>query len=171
MRVGTVIVIALLAPAATADPKPDQVAAETAVTFDDFTGVTSYDGPEFHGAPLTALVRGRKTKDGSFLFQLCASDFHDGDWKFYERAVDQNGRGLAFVSLDRKVVSCVARPCSVDESFCANIGKADLESAAKSSYAVRFYAKSGATPTVRIAPDYARGILMAVEWGPPEQGK
>lgn len=117
----------------------------------------------FNGSPVNDLfLRSWITKaDGTVSHQIYVVDHYSGDWKFWNRANDQVAAALEFTPISRDVGSCVSS-CAFWESFGITVADRELRSH-PDGYAVKVYARSGASMVLTVAPDQIAAQLAAVD--------
>ena len=100
------------------------------VEYDEFKKVTRYVGPHYPGYILGSNVFLRAWKYDSYstiTYQIYASSYYRGDWRFYDQAYDSDGNQLDTTVIDRYVISCYQSPCSHSEHIGINISRDYLE--------------------------------------------
>jgi len=80
-------------------------------------------------------------------------------WKFYNEAIDSNGKKLKMNIIDRKVGDCGQYGCSLEETLGITMLKQDLEEYALTGLKVKLYSKNGSSQIYYIPGGYISGFL------------
>ena len=114
----------MLATAAMAEEKivPASNGVEITVNSDEFADRYEYSAPVIRfgssgqdsGFVLLAAV---KSADRLSAPYISGYIYYSDDWRRYSRAIFKGGAEASFKELDRNVVSCRSKPCSLSEGF------------------------------------------------------
>lgn len=134
---------------------------------DRFAGMVAFNGIEktFPGDRFNRFeLRSWIAKDGGLTHQLYVSDYYEGSWRFYDQAAGEDARTLEFTEISRDVIACgELTGCSMSEIFGADLPDSLLRAHTAGGYAVKFYAKSGDTLVVHLAPEQITKQLAAID--------
>ena len=118
----------------------------------DVEGVKGFENP-FGGTSKIWFIRSQiDKKTGALSHQLYVTFGYRGDWRFYERASDEDAKNLETTMIDRNVVDCSGYSCSFDETVGVEISNANLKAHARNGYSIKIYSHSGDAEILKLSP-------------------
>ena len=84
--------------------------------------------------------------------QLYVHHSYTGDWRFWDRATDDQARRLDFTEISRDVGSCSGYGCRLNEAFGVSFTDADLRERAE-GFRIQFAARTGNRLEVEITSE------------------
>jgi hypothetical protein len=140
-----------------------QVAAMTRTTHDEYKKITNFTGANASQYNNLFLRGWRNDRTKNTEFQVYATSFYSGQWRFYREAYDSDGNRLDFVSIDRKVASCSGGSgCYYEETIGLNVSRKYLED--HKATGIRFKVSGKAGEFTEFLPAaYVKGFLDSVD--------
>ena len=160
----------------------DQYQAQIRVETDDFENSVKYVGypleyikaqydpegvmlpsnasPLTLGDKVTYALRSFKHKTKALQdHQLYATIMYADDWRFYNRASDQDARTLKFDSISRDTFDCSEYGCNHIEDVAITLPKGYLSSKQKKGFKVKIAGKRGKPMIIAVPPAYIKAQL------------
>lgn len=140
---------------------PEMVGTHAVATTDRFSKDITIEGPSIWVNPLGGTVRVWNlrtwvTKDThrvtDQLYVYISYISHAREWKFFNRAADENARELPVVLIDRSRSRSCRGGCDLDETIGVMLDDATLRAHAATGYTVKIWAHSGDALVLTITP-------------------
>ena len=147
------VVAVLLVLSGCAAPGPQHAVVQT----DQFEPTATVRGPAQFENPFGGIARSWNLrtiidkKTGIAADQLYVDLSYVGDWKFFNRASDENAHELKVRQIDRSVGGCYGG-CSLYEAVGIDLDDAVLRAHAKTGYRIKLSAHSGDALILPITP-------------------
>lgn len=138
----------------------DVVASLTKKTTDNYSKKSSFSAPILHikneGSLSSIIISREPGPDSKVVISILDTYFRD--WRFYNRAIDSDGRELEFHSVERDVSYCYARSCTYKESFAIIVPQYYLE---RKSGGMNFKVYGRTDQVFNIPGGYISGFVKA----------
>lgn len=130
---------------------------------DDFDKTVAYVGPNCaQGIGESTFLRAWRDRAGATTFQLYIVSGYEGEWRFYSRAFDSDGKSLPVTVIDRSTGYCDKYGCSKEEHIGLSVTRDYLKAHADSGVRVKLYGKAG-EHVANLTGAYVRAFLVVPE--------
>lgn len=144
---------------------------EISVNSDEFADRYEYSAPMIRprsaGEDNSAVMLARVKSSGKWTpVMIQGFIMYTGDWRRYSSAIFRGGEQANFDSMERKVVSCRSRPCTLSETFSINLTLHQIERhTADGELRIQLRGASAQTFMIEVPEEYLQALLELANGG------
>lgn len=144
---------------------------DISVNSDEFADRYEYSAPTIRFGSLNedngAVIIGRGKSSGNWTpVMIQGYIIYKGDWRRYSSAIFRGGEQANFKNIDREVVSCRSKPCTMSEGFVIHLTMEQIERhAAEGKLQIQLRSTNAQKFMIEVPENYLQALLEVTNGG------